>query len=590
MLLNPTHASPPSEIVSQIEENLASIQQLLTQIDFAKQTPSLSPKLQKIETALVKIHNAGKENSSLFEAAQKCQEVITSTKKTIEGLASKPRSAPTYGQQLKRNALLRAAHSFLHISTEEEEKFSTKINELENRLISRKKTVSFCHSLSFAMTEYFVYNITKINAVPPEQRPSFLSRLFTDYTSPTPSPTPLGTLFTTLLNDHPDFVENVLYVNLLNMAVNAYESLDRLQEEHPFLLFELLHKGLEAAHIHTQEGTWTQSKEFPAFRAQAAGEKFSLTTAQIILPLLFPKGSENLIIPDIFMNFFGKEAIGSWISERVKRAFATKVPAALGKGVEKISKSERMRMALLVKIYNKLIKALDKIDEKQSDETLGTPLSKNAASKEETKYLPKETRQACVNALSQCLKDVSTGHDRTSVLLHSFSTPLAKKIVRMVEGALSDTSPSDGAEEVLSLVVESIASALRRRAQPRQRSAHDRQKLESVQNAFHSKMTALLKNIWKQKKPGLSQEGDASDQKIKDKIKEGGKNVAKAVRNIGLRFLCAVMGAKKFVKQKTIDAETIFDSISIDSIFSIISDFVMDIEKEYPITPEGHVS
>ena len=486
--------------LSVIQNNLNTLQDTFTAADLKKKISEKPEELQKIEPILQEILNLKKDTEELapiLAAAQRCKEAISTikqasspnkltaffesakgtanqlagrflgtAKKVVEEMRDTLRHTGTTATEMVQEEALKTIagspgkilrsllSSGIQIREEEEQKLNITITELEKRLMSQEETISSLKGLASELSQFLVKNIVDIHGIPIEHRQSIFSYLFEDITQPVPSPNWIGTPVTILLEDHAEFVEKVLYANMLNIINNAYNKVGEIEKNHPHLLFDLLYKGLDAIH-NTPMG---MSASEIAQTRRPTQEVFSSIVKEVLIPIFLPDQIDSFIIPDIFANIPGKEYIKEELYTHAKNFFETQLPQLFGNQIVKIADNKETKTRLLTEIYNRVNEQFEKFCKPPESRITQTkqedPESHKSPKVRRKVVVPESTKKSCTDAISACLEDIATGSDRTSRFIRTFSPQLAKQAYALLEEMLSNTSVLELVEKGVCIVSE----------------------------------------------------------------------------------------------------------------------------------------
>jgi len=454
------------------------------------------------------------------------------------------------------------------IRESEEAKLDAKIEKLENALADKKQTLTASRETVEAIIRYFTYHIVDIEKVAVEQRLPFLSHLFENMCSESPTPNGIGRTVLLFLRDHADFVKKVLYANVLNMMKNAYKKASEIETSHPFILFELIYKGLEAIHAHKGD----ESSQIVQGE-KSSQELFSSILRDCIFPMFFPHGVDDLIIPDIFTsgpNFPGKKGPKEYLLAKIKKLLDEKIPPFVGEKIAEAVRDPATKTMVLVKIYRKIVRAFNSL----SDLAEIPPVTERS--------IPEEMKTSCINAISNSLTDIATGPDRTSRFIQTFSTQLAERLMWFLELVLAETTPVDAVEELFCFAAGSAKKYFSRRTGFKAPSLPSAQKLTNFKEQLRLNIEDLFSIIWSQ-----IRSNSLPLETFTDVVREIIRHIKDACIYLVLRLFFAITQAKDFLEMKRQEAEVMCDNLTLEPLLSKAADSILGLRTEYATNPQG---
>jgi hypothetical protein len=610
-----------------IKETLHSIEQQLKQEDLREKI-SQNPKKQKefllCLDSVFRIEGKQEGLLSIKESAQNCQKVIDKIERPEQGVFQniklkfeelgkglkgaikevretvEAKVEVEAGKRIEKAMQEKPGPTFKKIVGENEipdevvDKLDKRIDTLEKKLAKRERSCLSCQKLVAATRSYLVFNIAHIEFVSLENRLSFLAPLFDDITAEEPSLNCAGFLVSSLLQDHKEFVDKLLYQHILDAMHNFYRTLEKAENEHPNLLPELLDKGLRAVHAH-KEG-----KGAPAEKKRLTEDTISSSLGEVILPTFFPEGLEealngliglnlfealpgiSVLLPDIFKKFPdlpGKKGfketvekqLEAKIYEKTKQALP-KLPLLAGKGIVQVANDKEMQTRFLVVVYRKVLKAFDMLSIPK--EKRGTP-TKNE--------LPPKIKESLTESISLTLNDIASGSDRTSRFVRRFSSQIAEELTKVAEESFTDTTAADMAEEIFCLSTDAIQKYLLRRASKKPPSIPRKEKLAEFNKQIASKIQNLFTIVWNQVK---TKPGKPNENKIAEIVQKALHCLREAFKYIALRLFFAIAQPKEFLETKRKEAEATHETFDLERLLENVFGFISKEGKSYLVKSE----
>jgi len=616
-LLNPKLESQEVALAHKaLAQNLRFIEQHLKQKSLREKI-SQSPQQKDFLLRLDKVSNIKGDQKELLsskETAKKCHDLISivvqPTEKKTGPLQKAKETIQKFGQKVETKIEAEVKERIgkavkeepsqkfkkvvqeIKIPKEAIQTLDTTIEALEENLSSRKRSCLSSQRLVFAMRSYLVFNIAHIDQVLLEHRPFCLAPLFDDITAEKPSLNCIGLLVTSLLQDHQEFVDKLLYSHILKALNNFYSTFESAGNEHPNLLPELLDKAFRAMHAH-KEG-----KSIPSQEKKPTEETIASMLGGVALPIFFPNGIEEAVddlinlklfealpgvsslLPDTFKklpDLPGKEGLKKKIEKKLETEICEKTKEALpklpllaGKGIVKIANDKEMQQRMLVVIYRKVSQALTTLSEEKLKPT------KNR------KELPPEIKKSLTESIALTLNDVASGSDRTSRFVRTFSPQIAEQLTKVVENA-ANISSVDMAEEIFCLSTEPVQKYLLRRANEKKPRLPRKEKLDRFNKEIASKIQDLFEIVWKQTKTDVEK---LSENAIVAIVQKAFHYLQELFTYIALRLFFAIAQPEEFLETKRKETEAFHESFDLEYILETVFGFISEHGKSYLIESE----
>jgi len=513
--LNKTKNIP--SLIQTLSENLAELQTLIP----IAASNATSKKLEKVEKtvqhilSLKKIKGISKQKiSDILNHATQCQSSLKEAKKLIPTRSS-PTKKSTSGKQigafLISSFLPIGSKLLISISKDVVKDLDQQIQRKENEireLGNREATLECIKNISSVISSY-------LND--PKKCPSFLHN------------SPLGSLITHLNVQDPNFVRKVIQVNLLIMCSNFYHNLEKIQQESPYIIFELIEKILNEANTHAERvnviQTWKEeAQESSAYQDELIKENIESFLSTIFFPMILPNGAQDLYIPDIFPNLPGLN-INS-IKEKVHAKFMDLPQKMAEKTSHTLSKKTSLQTKLLIKLYKKALKLLN------YNRSQSLHLQTNIK-----QPLPKTLRKKLSQQIARSVKNAFSEYTTIGPLYQKISSLLSSLIFQSV----SPPSLIEISEKALQYITKKITKKLTQQVTETSSRKPDSELLEELQNRLDHELSARFERTWHRLKRSLPEE----KRSFKDQTHAMFTRIYNAALFIGLKFIFFVTQAEK---------------------------------------------
>lgn len=191
--------------------------------------------------------------------------------------------------------------------------------ELETRAKSQDP-VNFAACISTFLTDYLDEQLVHIKERDVSLRPPFLESFFDDVYGNDPKPNSLCRLTLKLLTENKPLIKATIELNLLKAINQAYKTLQT--EEGKPLLLNLLQASFHAAimSVSADEKARKQQGINPLTiqeRNLLLSNELKKNVTSFVLRLCFPKGAEDLELPEISVSIPGVKAGMSWVKSNL---------------------------------------------------------------------------------------------------------------------------------------------------------------------------------------------------------------------------------------------------------------------------------